>query len=97
MRFLPLSFSAALALALCSCSGGELVGVHVLLQKDGSGHVTTRALVTPTASPAEAQAQVLSFLVEQWWDNGRQMCRYDNGTVLNVGARTCPLSIKVSP
>lgn len=61
MRFLPLSFSAALALALCSCSGGELVGVHVLLQKDGSGHVTTRALVTPTASPAEAQAQGVSW------------------------------------
>ena len=50
-----------------------------------------------TFAALSAQAQVLSFLVEQWWDNGRQMCRYDNGTVLNVGARTCPLSIKVSP
>ena len=50
-----------------------------------------------TVAALSAHAQVLAFLVEQWWDNGRQMCKYDNGTVLNVGTRTCPLSIKVSP
>jgi hypothetical protein len=41
-----------------------------------------------------AQAQLLSFLVSQWIENGNQMCKYDNGTVLNVGARVCPLSIR---
>jgi hypothetical protein len=35
-----------------------------------------------------------AFLVKQWVEKGDQMCRYDNGTVLNVGARLCPLSIK---
>lgn len=45
------------SLALAACSGGELVGVHVLLQKDGAGLVTTRALVVPTPGAAEAEAQ----------------------------------------
>lgn len=44
-------------LALSACSGGELVGVHVLLHKDGAGLVTTRALVTPIPGSSEAQAQ----------------------------------------
>ena len=33
------------------------------------------------------------FLVAQWFENGNQMCRYDNGTVLNVGVNLCPLTI----
>ncbi len=38
----------ALALAvLAACSGGEVVGVHLRLDKDGSGLLTTRALVQP--------------------------------------------------
>lgn len=41
-----------------------------------------------------ANAQMMSFLVAQWFEGGNQMCRYDNGTVLNVGARVCPLSIR---
>ena len=40
-----------------------------------------------------AQAQIKHFLVAQWYENGSQMCRYDNGTVLNMGAKLCPLSI----
>ena len=40
-----------------------------------------------------AHAQVMHFLVAQWYENGSQMCKYDNGTVLNVGVRLCPLSI----
>lgn len=43
---------------------------------------------------SSAQAQMLSFLVSQWFENGNQMCKYDNGTVLNMGARICPLSIR---
>ena len=34
------------------------------------------------------------FLVGQWYENGSQMCRYGNGTVLNMGVRLCPLSIQ---
>lgn len=34
------------------------------------------------------------YLVAQWYQGGDQMCRYDNGTVLNVGIRLCPLSIQ---
>lgn len=43
------------------------------------------------SSPAYAMKH---FLVAQWFENGGQMCKYDNGTVLNVGARVCPLSIE---
>jgi hypothetical protein len=34
------------------------------------------------------------YLTAQWYENGQQMCRYGNGTVLNMGYRLCPLSIK---
>lgn len=40
-----------------------------------------------------AQAQLVSFLTAQWFEHGNQMCKYDNGTVLNMGIRLCPLSI----
>lgn len=43
------------------------------------------------ASPAHAMKY---FLVAQWYENGAHMCKYSNGTVLNVGARICPLSIE---
>lgn len=46
---------------------------------------------------AAAHAQVLSFLVREWMRDGSRFCEYDNGTVLNVGVRLCPLNIKVSP
>jgi hypothetical protein len=42
-----------------------------------------------------AQAQLIHFLVSQWMSkSGEQMCKYDNGTILNVGINICPLSIK---
>jgi hypothetical protein len=34
------------------------------------------------------------FLTGSWWENGNQMCRYGNGTVLNMGTSLCPLSIQ---
>ena len=40
-----------------------------------------------------AQAQISSFLVRQYTQNGNTMCVYDNGTVLNMGYQLCPLSI----
>ena len=33
------------------------------------------------------------FLVSQWRDGGNQMCKYGNGSVLNVGINICPLQI----
>lgn len=48
-------------------------------------------LVVMTASIAYAMTH---FLIAQWHENGDQMCKYDNGTVLNVGYKICPLSIK---
>jgi hypothetical protein len=44
-----------------------------------------------SATPAYAMTY---FLVGQWYEGGSQMCRYGNGTVLNMGARVCPLSIQ---
>lgn len=34
------------------------------------------------------------YLVSEWFDNGNQMCKYDNGTVLNMGRAMCPRVIK---
>jgi hypothetical protein len=34
-----------------------------------------------------------SFLVSEWDEGGNHFCKYDNGTVLNVGYNICPLSI----
>ena len=48
-------------------------------------------LVIMVASIAYAMTH---FLVAQWYENGDQMCKYDNGTVLNVGYKICPLSIE---
>jgi len=50
--------------------------------------VALAAMATP------ASAQMTHYLVSQWFSNGSQMCRYSNGTVLNMGARICPLSIR---
>ena len=46
-----------------------------------------------TATPVVAQ-QMTYYLTAQWYENGQQMCKYGNGTVLNMGYRLCPLSIK---
>lgn len=35
----------------------------------------------------------VSFLVAQWVQNGQQMCKYDNGTILNIGVGVCPMQI----
>ena len=61
MRTLLL-LASFLVLCLPSCSGGELVGVHVTLEKDGSGVVTVRGLFEPTtAGAAEAKAQAVTW------------------------------------
>jgi Spy/CpxP family protein refolding chaperone len=52
------------------------------------------AALALSATSAAAQYQMTYYLVAQWYENGNQMCRYGNGTVLNMGYRTCPLSIK---
>ncbi len=49
---ITLLFLLLTLLALSACSGGELVGVYVNLAKDGSGKLTTRALVEPKADGA---------------------------------------------
>lgn len=43
------------------------------------------------AAPAHAATY---FLVDEWFKGGDQFCRYSNGTVLNVGPRVCPETIK---
>lgn len=54
---------------------------------------TMIAAVALASACLSAQAQTHSYLVEQWFQGGANMCRYDNGTVLNVGSRVCPLKI----
>ena len=40
-----------------------------------------------------AAYDIQHFLVAEWHTNGQHFCKYDNGTVLNVGYNICPLSI----
>lgn len=47
-----------------------------------------------SAVPVAAQQREY-YLVAQWvGDYGQRFCKYGNGTVLNVGVRPCPASIK---
>lgn len=49
---------------------------------------------SPPAGPWQrapwATPQRLQF---EWYDGGSRMCRYENGTVLNMGGNACPPSI----
>jgi hypothetical protein len=49
----------------------------------------TVALMLPTLAFA-----MTYYLESQWMDGGNRFCKYTDGTVLNVGVRLCPLSIK---
>lgn len=51
------------------------------------------AALAATATPALAQGMTY-FLSAQWIERGQRFCRYQNGTVLNVGINLCPLSIQ---
>jgi hypothetical protein len=56
--------------------------------------VKKKLLILFLATAPLAAFAMTHFLTAQWFENGNQMCKYDNGTVLNVGVRICPLSIK---
>ncbi len=49
------------------------------------------AVLAVSIIPAQAMTY---YLTAQWSDMNGNMCRYSNGTVLNVGVRICPLSIQ---
>lgn len=54
--------------------------------------VTLAGALLLAAAPSHAMTYYLS---EQWLSsNGSRMCRYGNGTILNVGYRMCPMSIQ---
>lgn len=40
------------------------------------------------------KAEMTYYLVAQWIEGGNRFCKYGDGTVLNVGYKLCPLSIK---
>lgn len=45
-------------------------------------------------SSFSSASSMMSFLEKEWISkNGDQMCKYENGTVLNVGSSICPLSV----
>jgi hypothetical protein len=49
------------------------------------------AVVAGAAFSAPASAAT-HYLTKEWIQGGSQFCQYSNGTVLNVGAKTCPAS-----
>lgn len=51
--------------------------------------VVTMLVVAVTTAHAAPKA----FLESQWLEGANRMCKYTNGTVLNVGVGLCPLSI----
>lgn len=53
------------------------------------------ALTLAAAVLAGTPAYAMSYyLVNQWLGSSGTMCEYSNGTILNVGARMCPLRIE---
>ncbi len=42
--------------------------------------------------PLSAMA-MMHFLTADWYANGSHFCKYDDGSVMNVGVNVCPLSI----
>ena len=56
MRTTRTALSLLLLTLLCACGGGELVGVHIALNQDGSGVVTVRSLAPTTTAPKAAAA-----------------------------------------
>lgn len=42
-----------------------------------------------------ADATRYTRLESSWFEKGDQMCRYDNGMVLNVGGQSCPTRIAI--
>lgn len=50
-------------------------------------------VVLLTLASTSSYADITHFLTAQWMENGNRFCRYDNGTVLNVGINLCPLTI----
>ncbi len=57
-------------------------------------NISTAIVVTLLAVASTSAHAMTYYLVSQWWENGNQMCKYENGTVLNMGAKVCPLSIR---
>lgn len=41
-----------------------------------------------------AHAAMTYYLEDQWFENGNRFCKYGDGTILNVGYKLCPLSIR---
>ncbi len=52
------------------------------------------AIIIAALAFASSAFAMTYFLVAQWTEGGNNFCRYGNGTVLNVGYRTCPLSVQ---
>jgi hypothetical protein len=43
---------------------------------------------------ASTASAMTYFLTAQYYENGNNMCKYSDGSVLNMGAKVCPLSIQ---
>lgn len=52
-----------------------------------------KVLMLALLAPLVAYAMTY-YLEAQWTEGGNRFCRYGDGTVLNVGYKLCPLSIK---
>lgn len=50
--------------------------------------------VAATIFAASAAQAMTYFLIAEWYSGGNTFCRYENGTILNVGVSTCPLKIQ---
>lgn len=51
--------------------------------------IAAALIALAATTPAEARA----VLMKSWFQNGNQMCQYSDGTVLNMGGKSCPTSI----
>ena len=64
-----------------------------------SGHqrekMTMKRVALLAAALVAFGAQAATYyLQDQWVKNGENFCKYSDGTVLNMGYKVCPTSIK---
>ena len=71
-----------------------LCRIRVKLKINIERHQMKTLIFSLTLLVANTAFAMTHFLTNQWYSNGSNMCQYDNGTVLNMGARICPLSIQ---
>lgn len=67
----------------------------------GAAGAATQVWSAEQQGRAQAQVGLSAYarvyrLREQWWNAGKRMCQYADGSILNVGTGSCPAEVTAS-